>query len=29
MKGDERILGDSDYVDEILGAANECLQRTY
>jgi hypothetical protein len=29
MKGDERILGDSDYVDEILGAANERLQRTY
>lgn len=29
MKGDERILGDSDYVDEILGAANERLQRAY
>lgn len=29
MKGDERILGDSDYVDEILGAANESLQRRY
>jgi REP element-mobilizing transposase RayT len=29
MKGDERILGDSDYVDEVLGAANESLQRRY
>lgn len=29
MKGDERILGDSDYVDEILDAAKESLQRKY
>jgi hypothetical protein len=29
MKGDERILGDSDYVDEVFRTANENLQRTY
>jgi len=27
MKGDERILGDSEYVAEVLRAANERLQR--
>jgi putative transposase len=29
LKGDERILGDGDYVDEVLRAANESLQRRY
>jgi putative transposase len=29
MKGDERILGDSDYVEEVLGAANEALNKRY
>jgi chromosomal replication initiation ATPase DnaA len=29
MKGDERILGDSDYVAEVLRAANESLKRKY
>jgi putative transposase len=29
MKGDERVLGDSDYVEEVLRAANENLQRAY
>lgn len=29
MKGDERILGDSEYVDDVLRAANERLQRKY
>lgn len=29
MKGDERILGDGDYVDEVLRGANESLQRRY
>ncbi|MFO7687166.1 MAG: transposase [Desulfobacterales bacterium] len=29
MKGDERILGDGDYVEEVLRAANENLQKKY
>ncbi|MCU0559740.1 MAG: transposase [Desulfobacterales bacterium] len=29
MKGDERILGDGDYVNELLAAANENLKRSY
>ncbi len=29
MKGDERILGNGDYVDEVLRTANENLQRRY
>jgi REP element-mobilizing transposase RayT len=29
MKGDERILGDSEYVAEVLRAANERLRRKY
>jgi chromosomal replication initiation ATPase DnaA len=29
MKGDERILGDSEYVAEVLRAAEECLKRKY
>jgi len=29
MKGDERILGDSDYVMDVLNAANESLKRKY
>jgi hypothetical protein len=29
MKGDERILGDSEYVAEVLRAADEALQRKY
>jgi len=29
MKGDERVLGDSDYVEEVLRGANENLQRAY
>jgi putative transposase len=29
MKGDERILGDSDYVDEVLRTANEYLHTSY
>ena len=29
MKGDERILGDSDFVEHVLGAANEDMERRY
>ena len=29
LKSDERILGDSDFVDEVLKAADESLQRRY
>jgi hypothetical protein len=29
MKGDERILGDSEYVMDVLNAANESLKRKY
>jgi REP element-mobilizing transposase RayT len=29
MKGDERILGDSDFVDEVLRSAAESLQKKY
>lgn len=29
MKGDERILDDGDYVDEVLRTADESLQRRY
>jgi REP element-mobilizing transposase RayT len=29
LKGDERILGDSDFVEAVLGAQNERLERRY
>jgi putative transposase len=29
LKSDERILGDSDFVDEVLNAADESLDRRY
>ncbi len=29
LKGDERILGDSDYVLEVLGEAEEQFERRY
>jgi len=29
LKGDERILGDSDFVENVLAAADEKLERTY
>lgn len=29
QKGDERILGDGDFVNEVLSQANEQLQRKY
>jgi REP element-mobilizing transposase RayT len=29
MKGDERVLGDGDYVENVLRAADETLQRKY
>ena len=29
LKSDERVLGDSDFVDKVLTAANEAMQRKY
>ena len=29
MEGDERILGDGDFVMEVLGNANEGFERKY
>lgn len=29
LKGDERILGDSDFAESVLGAENEKMERSY
>lgn len=29
LKGDERILGDSEFVESVLNESNECLERKY